>query len=304
MRLAIIDVGSNTIHLLVADCNGRTLDSVVDQSARLRLGADVAKGRAITSSKIALAASTVAEYVITAQRERAQSILLLGTQAVRAASNGADLVGAVERATGLPLTVLSPSAEARLGCIGTQLDAPGESQARLIVDIGGGSTQLSLADDAETHFLGSLPVGSVSLATAFLFHDPPSRHARSLIEPVIGEAVARAAPIDGRLAPGYGTIIGGVGRRLRRAGRLGSGEPLVRLWVERLVDAVMSVSSETLEVLGAAKVDDVDMIRAGSLILCEVMRAYGLQYCLVSNNGIREGAALAMARGDVVDDVT
>jgi len=319
LRLAVIDVGSNTIHLLVAECDGRTLDSIVDQSARLRLGADVARGRAVTSAKIALAATTVSDYVITAQQQRAQSILLLGTQAVRAATNGPDLVQSIQQATGLPLKVLSPAVEARLGCWGTQLDAP-DDQPHLIVDIGGGSTQLSLAEGSrELRFLGSLPVGSVSLATQFLLHDPPSRNARERLEPAVHEAVAAVASrevqesgvgsqesgvaaAEARVAPGYGIIIGGVGRRLRKAGRLSSGEPLVRLWVERLVDAVMSVSAETLEVLGAAKAEDVDMIRSGAVILREVMHAYGLQYCLVSNNGIREGAILATARGeDVVD---
>jgi exopolyphosphatase/guanosine-5'-triphosphate,3'-diphosphate pyrophosphatase len=302
LKLAVIDVGSNTIHLLVAECDGRTLVSVVDQSARLRLGADVARGRAITASKMALAATTVSDYVITSQQQRAQTILLLGTQAVRAAANGTDLVRAIERATGLPLKVLSPAAEARLGCLGTQLDAPDE-QPHLIVDIGGGSTQLSLAEGCDRlRFLGSLAVGSVSLATRFLLHDPPSRNARERLDPVVHEAVAAIGSDDSPVSPSYGIIIGGVGRRLRKAGRLSSGEPLVRLWVERLVDAVMSVSAETLEVLGAARAEDVDMIRSGAVILREVMHAYGLQYCLVSNNGIREGAILAMARGeDVID---
>ncbi|MFI5266142.1 MAG: Ppx/GppA phosphatase family protein [Chloroflexota bacterium] len=374
MIFAAIDVGSNTIHLLVAECNGRTLASLVDQSARLRLGADVARGRAITPSKMALAATTVSDYVITAQQHRAQTILLMGTQAVRAATNGPDLVRTIERATGLPLKVLSPKAEARLGCLGTQLDAP-DAEPHLILDIGGGSTQLSLAEGSDQlRFLGSLPVGSVSLATRFLLHDPPTKHARSQLEPAVRDAVAAIsladppassgqatagakqtgersvgtaieAPVsprspghgnageqpgeecggtastpghsyadepagqpsggvaaDSPSAPGYGIIIGGVGRRLRKAGRLSSGEPLVRLWVERLVDAVMSVSAETLEVLGAARKEDVDMIRSGAVILREVMHAYGLQYCLVSNNGIREGAVLALARGEEVDD--
>ena len=302
MRLAVIDVGSNTIHLLVADSDGRTVGALADQSARLRLGADVAKGRAITPAKVGLAAATVSEYVIAAQQHRAQSILLLGTQAVRAATNGRDLAGAIERAAGLPLKILSPPAEARLGCIGTELDGGSDDQLRLIVDIGGGSTQLSLASPSGVTFLGSLAAGSVSLATTFLLHDPPSRHARELLEPVVRDAVAAVAPPAETAAPAYGTIIGGVGRRLRKAGRLGSGEPLVRLWVERLVEAVMSVSSETLEVLGAAKAEDVDMIRAGSVILREVIRAFNLQFCLVSTNGIREGAVLAMARGEEVGD--
>jgi exopolyphosphatase/pppGpp-phosphohydrolase len=91
-----------------------------------------------------------------------------------------------------------------------------------------------------------------------------------------------------------------VGRRLRRAGRLSSGEPLVRLWIERLVDAVLTVNAETMEVFGAARPEDVDMVRAGAVIIRELMAAFELQYCLVSSNGIREGAVLALARGEEV----
>ncbi|HLG71703.1 MAG TPA: hypothetical protein VK009_14890 [Chloroflexota bacterium] len=300
-RFGAIDVGSNTVHLLVAECDGKTLRAVTDESTRLGLGADVARGRAITPAKIAAAAATVRSYVVRAQKERAKELWLVGTQAVRAAVNGDKLAKEVERAAGLPLHVIEPAVEARLGCQGTTLDKT-ERTSRLIVDIGGGSTQLSFAAaDGKFRFLGSLPVGSVALPTRYLLHDPPSKLARERLELAVREAVATLdLETVTHLQPEYGILIGGVGRRLARAGRLGSGEPLVRLWVERLVEAVMGVSGETMEVFGAARLEDVNMIRAGAVILREAMAAFELQYCRVSNNGIREGAILSMARGEDV----
>lgn len=300
-RYAAIDVGSNTVHLLVAECDGKSLRAITDESTRLGLGADVARGRAITPAKMSVAAATVRSYVIRAQKERARIIVLLGTQAVRAAVNGDRVAEAVERAAGLPLHVVAPAVEARLGYLGTTLDRP-DKRPRLVVDIGGGSTQLLFAGAGGAHhFLGSLPVGSVALPTRYLLHDPPSKPARERLELAVREAVAT---LDlervTKLEPEYGVLIGGVGRRMARAGRLGSNEPLVRLWVERLVDAVLSVSAETMEVFGAARLEDVDMIRAGAVILREAMSAFQLQYCVVSSNGIREGAVLAMARGEDV----
>jgi len=241
---------------------------------------------------------TVRGYVIRAQQLRARSIALIGTQAVRSAANGHELVAAIQQGTALPLHVVDPAIEARLGFLGTTLDLP-DQRPRLIVDIGGGSTQLTLVDaQDQTHFDHSLPIGSVALPTQFLRHDPPTKGDRERMELAVLQAVGvvsqRAS--EREVAPEHGILVGGVGRRLRRAGRLATAEPLVRLWIERLADVAMSVSAAAMEVFGAARFEDADTVRAGAVILREVMNAYELQYCLVSSNGIREGAVLALAR--------
>ena len=235
-----------------------------------------------------------------AQQLRCSTICLIGTQAVRAASNGRELAQAIEQATNLPLHVVEPATEARLGFLGTTLDFP-EDRPRLIIDMGGGSTQLLLADAAgKSHFMESLPIGSVALPTRFVRHDPPSKSERENLELAVHQAVGvlHLKPPHPTVRPEFGIVVGGVGRRLSRAGRLQEAEPLVRLWIRRLAGAVMTVSAEAMEVLGAARFEDADMIRAGAVILREVMAACALQYCLVSNFGIREGAVLALARGE------
>jgi len=297
-RYGVIDVGSNTVHLLVADSDGRSVDAVEDESTRLALGEEVALLGQLDPGKIKLAAETVRAYVMRAHQLRASTVCLVGTQAVRAASNGKDLVRAVEKATDLQLRVIEPGVEARLGFMGTTLDVP-DKRPRLIVDIGGGSTQLLLADARGVpHFDQSLPIGSVALPARFFRSDPPRKQERDRMQLAIQQAVGLVNQLNrpGGVVPEYGIVVGGVGRRLRRAGRLQSGEPLVRLWIERLADVCLSVSSEVLEVLAAARPEDVNMVRAGGSILREVMSACHLQYCLVSSYGIREGTILALAR--------
>lgn len=301
-RFGVIDVGSNTVHLLVADSNGRTLSAIDDESTRLRLGAEVAQGGALDRGKVRLAVQTVRGYVSRAQQLRCRTICLVGTQAVRSARNGAELARAVKDTTGLPLHVIEPAEEARLGFLGTTLDTP-DQRPRLVIDMGGGSTQLTLAEGEESHFLQSLPIGSVALPTKFLKHDPPRKAERESMELAVHQAVGvlNVHPAHERAVHAeYGVVVGGVGRRLGRAGRLGPAEPLVRLWVDRLAGVVMGVSAEAMEVFGAARFEDADMIRAGAIILREVMATYGLQYCVVSNFGIREGAVLALARGEAI----
>ena len=290
------------MHLLVADSDGRTLSAVDDESTRLRLGAEVAQGGALDRGKVRLAVQTVRGYVARAQQLRCRTICLVGTQAVRSASNGAELAQDVKAATGLPLHVIEPAEEARLGLLGTTLDTPDE-RVRLVIDMGGGSTQLTLAEGTQSHFLQSLPIGSVGLPMRFIKHDPPRKAERDSMELAVHQAVGvlNVHPAHQRAVHAeYGVVVGGVGRRLGRAGRLQPAEPLVRLWIDRLAGVVMGVSAEAMEVFGAARFEDADMIRAGAIILREVMATYGLQYCVVSNFGIREGAVLALARGEAI----
>ncbi len=301
-RYGVIDVGSNTVHLLVADCDGTHLRSVHDESRRLQLGKEVALHGCLATDKIEAAAGAVAEFVSVAEQHNAQAIRVLGTQAVRSAQNRNELLDCFNAFVEQPIQVLDPRTEAHLGYLGTTLDRalPGPY---LTIDIGGGSTQLLLVDAAGTsHFVHTLPVGSVGLPVRFWQNDPPSpwEHARA-VESVRG-AINASNGHSGRyaVAPELGVLIGGVGRRLLKAGRLKSGDRMVHSWVERLTRTTMSVTSEAMEVLGAAAAAEADMVRAGAAILHQVMTAFSLDHCVVSDKGIREGAVLTLARGQEV----
>ncbi|HEX6513863.1 MAG TPA: hypothetical protein VF157_16285 [Chloroflexota bacterium] len=294
-----MDVGSNTVHLLIADSNGRKVAPVDDQSTRLRLGEDVARCGHFQPEKVTLAIETMQAYAERAARSGAKTICLLGTQAVRAAANGNQFASDVEQELSLPLRVISPSTEAQLGYLGTTLDVP-ERDAHLVVDIGGGSTQLLLAKGGATTFVGSLAgIGSVTLPARSIHHDPPREAEREHMDLTIRQALGILAhPDGGHVRPRFGVIIGGAGRRIRRAGRLGPKEPLVRSWVQRMADAALAASTEMMDVFGAVRPEDADIVRTGALVLRHVMDAFDLQHCYVSDNGIREGAVLALARGE------
>ena len=298
----MVDVGSNTIHLLAAESDGVSLKALDDESTRLRLGRDVARFGEIGPEKLALALQTLTEYVDRARDLGAKTISLIGTQAVRSAANGPEFAQQVGAATGLSLTTISPAAESRLGYLGTMLDTPAE-RPRVIIDIGGGSTQMLLVDEkGRSRFVRSLPVGSVVLPALLIAHDPPNRAERGALLQAVSDAMeqVRLLAETGSVTPEYGVAIGGVARRLRRAGRLASGEPLLRHWVERLVPVALRVSSEAMEVFEAVRHDDADIVRTGAVIMRELMRIWSLEYCIVSDNGIREGAVLALARGEDV----
>lgn len=298
-RFAVVDVGSNTIHLLVADCDGQRLTRLNRESVRLRLGADVARSGFIDPEKVNAAVQVVRLFVGRATRFESDSVTLIGTQAVRAAQNGVHLAREVQRATGLPLQVIDPRAEARLAYLGTTLDYPGE-RPRLIVDVGGGSTQLLTVDEqGQCHSTHSVPVGSLNLPMRYLLHDPPTARELGRLERAVLCALqdAQHALRGGGMRPEYAVATGGVARRLRRAGRLAAGEPLTLAWLERFVPVAFSVNAEALDVVGAVRTVDADMVRAGAVVLRDVLQGCGIRYCGVSDHGIREGAVPCLARG-------
>src|SRR5712692_7397011 len=118
-RIAVIDIGSNTIHLLVADSDATTLSCVDDQSTRLQLGAEVARNGSLDPQKMHAAVEVVSRYVDRARTAEAAEVHLLGTAAVRAAANRVELVDKLTAATGFQLQVLNAQEEARLAYLGT-----------------------------------------------------------------------------------------------------------------------------------------------------------------------------------------
>jgi exopolyphosphatase/guanosine-5'-triphosphate,3'-diphosphate pyrophosphatase len=143
---AVVDVGSNTVHLLVARWDGRRLCQVSDSSRRSGLAKDLQHYGAISDSRLRVLGPSIQAMVQRARAYGAHDIQLLGTEAIRVARNRADAVAGLARATGLPVRVLATNEEAYLAAVGAALRAPWHRSA-LVVDIGGASIQLALASE-------------------------------------------------------------------------------------------------------------------------------------------------------------
>lgn len=299
VRYAVADVGSNTVHLLMAKSDGARLRPIHEESIRLRLGADVARAGSISEANLAATLTAIKRFVARSKRLGAANVRLLGTQPIRGAANARSLANAILRGTGLPLHTLTPETEALLGYVGTSIDYPG-FRPGLVVDIGGGSTQVSIIDKKQRfRFSCSVPVGTVSLPIEFLKHDPPWRQEAEAVKAAVERAVAPIGHqiLEEGLKLDHGLVIGGLARRLHRAGRSANTALLSADWLKRFQHASMHVSSEAFETLGAARKDDVSMLRAGATILAAVMNSCRIMSVSVSRYGIREGAVLLLARG-------
>src|SRR5213594_2017752 len=172
MRVATIDVGTNTVRLLVADVVGPASWTVVDQRQTVtRLGEGLAAAGALGEAPMARTLAVVGDYVARAERLAATRVRVVATSAVREAANGGAFVAAVHRATGQRVEVVSGEEEARLVLRGVQSGLPALAGRLVTFDIGGGSTEYILAEPARILAAVSLRLGVVPLAERFPFAD-------------------------------------------------------------------------------------------------------------------------------------
>src|SRR6266705_5953907 len=172
MRLATIDVGSNTVRLLVADVLGAANWRVVDQDQTVtRLGEGLAHS-GLGETPMARTLAAVRAYVERGVGLGARDIHIVATSAVREASNGRVFASAIEAATGRRVDVVSGEAEARLTLRGVRCALGALAGSVLTFDIGGGSTEYVLADGDSILSMASLRLGVVPLAERFPFPGP------------------------------------------------------------------------------------------------------------------------------------
>jgi exopolyphosphatase/pppGpp-phosphohydrolase len=173
VRRAVIDVGTNSVKLLVADVAGREIRPVREQSQQTRLGHGFYKTHRLKPDAITATATAVAGFAALAREAQAASIRVLATSAAREAVNRDELTTAIEQAAGLKVEAISGEQEAELGFQGVTTDPQLAQAPLLLMDVGGGSTQFIFGRGGRTHFRHSFPLGSVRLLETLPCSDPP-----------------------------------------------------------------------------------------------------------------------------------
>ena len=198
MMLGVIDVGTNSIHLLVGilGLNGR-FHTVLKERDLTRLGEGGLTSGRLTQAARRRAMQVLARYAAALKRCHVEHVEAVATSAVRSASNGAGFVRDVRRQLGIPLRVISGRTEARLIYLGV-VQAHRFRGTTLIVTVGGGSAQVIIGDGLRMQYVTSVPLGGARLAQRFIRHDPPEpdevealrAHVRQVWRPVV-QAVQR-----------------------------------------------------------------------------------------------------------------
>jgi exopolyphosphatase / guanosine-5'-triphosphate,3'-diphosphate pyrophosphatase len=294
-RVAAIDLGTNSTRLLVADVSDGRLEEIVRRLTITRLGEGVDERRRLLPAPIARVRNCLSDYRREAEELGATRVLAIATSAVRDAENGEAFLGEIEWSYGFATRLLDGGEEAALMVRGV---ASGRERLEdaLVVDIGGGSTEIVLVPSDGEPGSTSLDVGCVRLTERFLRSDPPSSaeleaaaaHVRSLLPDLhprgaIGVAgtVTTVATLDQGLEEYDPQRTHGY-----RIGREAVERELRRLAARTLEERLRVPGIEP----GRAPV-----IVGGLLVLREVMAAYGLAEIEVSERDILHGAALAAA---------
>jgi len=226
-RRAVIDIGTNSVKLLVGDVAGPRVDPVFETGIQTRLGRGLYETGRLGSESIQATLAAVRRLLELAAGHGAPSIRLLATSAVREAANGPHLVADIEALAGHCVHVISGETEAALAFQGVRTDARLNRCPQLILEVGGGSTQWILRRTADDHDRGSLALGAVRLFEALRPGDPPSDADRHRCEAQLEECLPRClGPI---LAP---ALTGGAARGVDLVGTGGTSSVLAMIWLE------------------------------------------------------------------------
>jgi exopolyphosphatase / guanosine-5'-triphosphate,3'-diphosphate pyrophosphatase len=295
-RVAVVDIGSNSIHLLVAvrapDRRGYPVRRVMSPATLLGLGRTVAASGRIDAQAAAELTRVVSRQVKQAERARATELYLAATAAVRQAANGRERMAALGEAVGRPVRVLTAEREAELAFLGLlfELD-PGTDQ--LVIDGGGASTEVILARGRRRVAAATLPIGSSALSAAH--DDPPTGAQLDRLRERVEEALGELPPWE----PAGAVATGGTARKLPVLLGGEAGDPLDLTTIERAIGALQAVPSTVLAKGTGLQRRRVQSLAAGAIILGALLRRYGLTRCRNSPHGLREG--VVVATGDEPD---
>ena len=305
MRLAAIDIGTNSIHMIVVRVRPDLSFEIVDREKDMvRLGAGGLDGRSLTPTAVASALQTLAKFRRLADSHRVDEIVAAATSATREAENGGDFIAEVDRLTGIRIRVISGTEEARLIHLAAGYGVDIGGSTAVVIDIGGGSVEVTLGTATHLTLGKSFKTGVIRLTEKFVTTDPLSeRDERRLVKRVNQEMGAHLDQIAGR---GFDRVIGTSGTILSLGALALSdgGAPVEELRNRRVSAKALHklrkrLTSLTLE--GRLAVPGLDPRRAdlsvaGSVLLDTIVRRLGADEFTLCDLALREGLVLDYIR--------
>ena len=301
-RVAAVDMGTNSIRLLVAEpAESGGIAEVARDMVITRLGTGVDRTHRLDPAALDRTMEVLGRYARRARALGATRIRVGATSAVRDAENRDDLFRRVEELTGVPPELLPGEAEGRLSFLGatSRLDVPGPL---LVFDIGGGSTELALGDPTTPPATISVDVGSVRLTERVRPDDPPTP---AQLEEMARLADEGLAPAEATVPPGRAATLVGVAGTTTTVQALALGLPrydpdaihgsvLTREAAERATRQLAAMTTAERRALPFMASGREDVIVAGAQILLAILRRWGFESCVVSERDILDGLALEM----------
>jgi exopolyphosphatase/guanosine-5'-triphosphate,3'-diphosphate pyrophosphatase len=288
MRVGVVDLGTNSTRLLVADVREGRVDEVARRIQITRLGEGVDERRRLLPLPIARVRNVLSDYRRELDELGAQRVLAIGTSAVRDADNGEAFLGEIEWSYGFVTRLLSGHEEAWLTRRGVA-NGRGLGADTVVLDVGGGSTELITGGSR-----ASIDIGCVRLTERFLRSDPPASAELEAAAREIRESLPQLEPTDAIGVAGTVTSLAALelgGHDLDRV----HGFRLSRDMVEEQLERLASLPLEQRRRLPALEPERAPVIVAGALIVREALDCYELEELEVSERDLLHGAAVEAA---------
>lgn len=302
-RYAAIDIGTNSVLLLVAEItrDGELLP-LLERSRITRLGENVSGTGVLSEGAMSRTLRTVVDYVIAAREAPVECLAVVGTAVLRDAENAERFCTQVRSRCGVMVEVITGEQEAELAWR-AQSDDPrlaAPDRHRVVVDIGGGSTEVICGTAQAFSRRSSFRLGAVRITEQHLKHDPPSAPELDAAERAIETALSPVEPAPpAAMLLGTGGTITNLGAVARAAGMITAaathGARLPHTCVTELVDLFRSMPVRFRQRIPELEPERADVILGGAMILHQAMARLSAVEVIVSTNGIRHGCILTLA---------
>lgn len=304
VRLAAIDIGSNSIRQIIADVSPEGRIRVLDEmKAAPRLGTGLDRAGRLNEDSMGHALEALQRMATLARQYGVAKVEAVATSAVRDAANGRTFLDLVRRETGLRIRLLHGEEEARLAFRSALAHFDLARGRSVVMDVGGGSLELAMAADGLVERLVSLPYGAIRMTEQYLGVTPSRKDIRKLRQ-AVRDDIRKALPLrdwrGAQLICSGGTFTNLAGIYLYRQGTSSAagrvhGTRVPREELEHIIDLLQACSSEERAQVRGLNVGRSDIILAGLVVAAEVMARIESRELLVSAYGIREGLLLESA---------
>jgi exopolyphosphatase/guanosine-5'-triphosphate,3'-diphosphate pyrophosphatase len=308
-RRAVIDVGTNSVKLLVADVSGREVQPVWEESKQTRLGRGFYETHRLQPEAIDATGKAVAQFSETARKYEATSVRVIATSAARDAVNGGELSSAIEKASGLKMEIISGEQEAEWVFQGVTTDPTLAHEPLLLLDVGGGSSEFIVGQGTQKYFSQSFPLGTVRLLEKNPPSDPPKgeelMRCRAWVRDFLQKEVKPVLTLNGLnelimgkpVLVGTGgttSILGRIEAKLENYDR--AKIEATRLTLERIrwhVEHLWSLPLEERKHVVGLPPNRADVILMGVAIYEAIMEKFAFSVLRISTRGLRFAAVMA-----------
>jgi len=304
-RLAAIDIGTNSVRLVVAEPLPDGSYAVLDEErAMTRLGRGLSASGRLSDDAFAMSLEALGRMKAIAEGREAKLVRVVATSAVREASNGAEFRKAVWRTHRLRVEVISPEEEAQYALLSASRRFPIEGRSLAVADLGGGSLEVVLAAGSVVDRVISLDLGAVRLTDMFCLSDPLKERDWRRLRRHIDHALKRDLgklpfPVEVLIGSGGSFSALGAMARFERDGREGTshGTQLTRAEAARLLARMLELPLEMRRQMPGLPPGRADIMIAGAAVVTRLARYLGVRQLVVNEGGVRDGLILSAIGG-------